>query len=370
MILRKKNILIVVQNDLLGGAEQLLKLVANEYAAQMNNVTVIIMRAQIERNWEDIHDKIHLKYINTKTNFPGILRLALFLCYFSKQNQFDYTISSNININAILGFIKKVRLYKTKKLIIRETTSVFIRIKGLKKIAHVTKYLAGYSASDLIICQTDLMKQQFLDNLRISQKWNMHTLQNPIDLKNIINLSFEEQSEIPRERQYIVSAGRFIHEKGFDILIHSFYLISKQKPELDLVILGEGKLKTEYQQLIADLDLQDKVILPGFKKNPMPWFKNATLCIVSSRFEGFPNVLLQMAALNNKIVSTQCAGNIESIPSIYVCPTNNIPLLAQAMTEALHLELDQEKINSKFQFLESISVSNYVNTIENVLYAR
>jgi glycosyltransferase involved in cell wall biosynthesis len=369
-MLGKKKILIVVQNDLTGGAEQLLKLVANEYSAQMNNVTVIIMRAPVGKLWEDIDDRIHLKYLNTKTNFPGIIRLALFLLYFSRQNEFDYTISSNININAILGFIKKIRLYKTKKLITRETTSVYLRFKGLKKVTHVIKYLFGYSASDLIVCQTDLMKQQFLENLRISRKWNLHTIQNPIDIKNILNLSNEEQSETPRLRQYIVSAGRFIHEKGFDILIHSFYLISKQKPELDLVILGEGKLRPEYHQLIADLDLEDKVILPGFKKNPMPWFKNATLCVVSSRNEGFPNVLLQMAALNNKVVSTLCAGNVDSIPSIYVCPTNNIPLLAQAMSEALTGEPDQEKVNSKFLFLKSISVSNYINTIESVLYAK
>lgn len=365
----KKNILFVIQNDLLGGAEQLLKSLASEYSTIGYSVNVVIMRSPMQNNWNDLDPAIHIKYINTKTYFPGIIKLAFFLICYTRKKKVDLVASSNININALLGLLKKIKLLKTKKLIIRETTSVFLRIKGFKKLIHTIKYLIGYSSADLIICQTELMKQQFLDNLKVSRKWKMITIQNPVNFSNIIQLSTENNSDLLK-RKYIVSAGRFIHEKGFDILIKAFAQIAKNDQALDLVILGEGELKKQFENLIRELKLEKRVYMPGFIKNPIPYFKTAEVCVVSSRFEGFPNVLLQMAAVNNKIVSTLCAGNIDSIPSIKTCPTDNISLLAESITEAINKLPDNESITSKFLFLDSISVSNYVKTIENLIYGK
>lgn len=82
-----KNILIVVQNDLLGGAEQLLKTLASEYNKKENSVSVIILRKPMQYNWKDLHGSIEVKYINSTTYLLGFIRLTFFLISFTKKKK-------------------------------------------------------------------------------------------------------------------------------------------------------------------------------------------------------------------------------------------------------------------------------------------
>jgi glycosyltransferase involved in cell wall biosynthesis len=365
MSFEKRNLLFVIQNDLLGGAEQLMKSLATEYDSNGNSVHIIIMRTPMKRNWDNKSDSIQVQYLNTKTYFPGIIKLAWFIIWFTKKRDFDYTFSSNININALLGLLYKFNLLKTKKLIIRETTSVFLRIKGLKKQFYILLYKLGYSSANLIICQTDVMKHQFLDNLCSSHKWKMKTIQNPIDINKIItNSSLPFEGFLPeKNRKYIVSAGRFIHEKGFDLLIQSFKELNHLIPDYDLLILGEGKLRSQYERMVEDLALYNRVFLPGFIQNPIPYFKMANICIVSSRTEGFPNVLLQMAAVNDNVISTLCSGNIDLIPCIYLCESNNREVITKILSKVINERLPNMEIKKKTDYLLKNNFQNYISTI-------
>jgi glycosyltransferase involved in cell wall biosynthesis len=358
-------ILFVVQNDSLGGAEQLLKMMANEYSLNNYTVEVIIVRRSMHGNWCDINENILIKFLNKRTYFVGFIYLALYLFYYSRKYKIDSTISSNININALLGFLKNTGILKTKKLIIRETTSVFLRFKGFKKYVHIIKYLIGYSSASLIISQTEIMRQQFLSNLKSSSKWKMIIIHNPINLNRIRELSFllPEGFNITSERKYIVSAGRFIPEKGFDILIKAFSEIQEKYSEYDLLIFGEGALRNKYDDLINMLKLNNRVFLPGFVQNPIPFFKKASICVVSSIFEGFPNVLLQMAATNNTVISTLCAGEIDKIPGILTCRPNDFKDLAIKLKSCINSQVENEEIQKKQIYLESNNVQQYLFNI-------
>jgi glycosyltransferase involved in cell wall biosynthesis len=363
------NILIVVQNDLLGGAEQLLKLLATEYSFNNCKVDVLILRAPMIRSWDDLIEKVKIKYLNSGSYFTSFLVMTFYLLNNYRKKKYHLTISSNININTILGLLKTLNFINTEKLIIRETTSVFLRFKGITMQIHKFKYLIGYSSADLIICQTEVMRQQFLKNLKYSNKWNMKTIYNPINLDRIKELSFliPENFEMSIKRKYIVSAGRFIPEKGFDLLIRAFSEIHKTFPDYDLLILGDGSLRFKYNKLINILNLNDRVFLPGFVKNPIPFFKKASICIVSSRFEGFPNVLLQMAATNNSIISTLCAGEIDKIPGILTCRTNDFNELALKIKICINKQIEHEEIEMKRIYLESNNVLNYLSQINDYI---
>lgn len=362
----RRKILFVIQNDLLGGAEQLLKSLSEEYDNQCYDVKIIFVRKLNQGDlWKDVSQNIIIKNLNSKSYFNGFLKL-FFLLIFSKE-KFDFIFSSNININSILGYLKKINLLKAQKLIIRETTSVFHREKGLKKFIQVLKYKIGYSGADLIICQTDVMRQQFLENLPSSNTWKLKVFQNPINTQLVLKNSIHE-IDLNSSFNYIVSAGRLIYEKGFDLLINSFALIQNEFKNYKLIILGDGKLREELEKMIKELNLENKVFLPGHIKNPYPYFRNADICVVSSRLEGFPNVLLQMALLNNRVVTTKCAGNLDKIPAITICNTNDSKELAETLKGKINEKIDKNEIDKKLNYLNSLNIKNYIDKIEIELY--
>ena len=153
------------------------------------------------------------------------------------------------------------------------------------------------------------MKAQFIKNLPfISKKINIKTIPNPINLKKTL----QPNTDFIFNEDYIVAAGRLIEEKGFDILIDAFNLLQNDYSNLKLVILGEGPLRSHLEAKINDLNLVSKILLPGRVSNIFDYFKLARVCVVSSRIEGFPNVLLEMMSQNTNVISTRCAGDIDN----------------------------------------------------------
>lgn len=106
--------------------------------------------------------------------------------------------------------------------------------------------------------------------------------------------------------QVILGAGRFTEQKDFITLITSFKAVYQANTKARLVILGEGKLEAEYRALIDAYQLQNVVDLPGFQANPYSYMRYSKLFVLSSRWEGFGNVLVEAMACGTAVVSTDC----------------------------------------------------------------
>lgn len=356
------NILIVMPNDTLGGAEQYLKMVANYF--KDSNVFVCFLKASNTGHWEDLRNNIKLVHLSKRSYGDGGFKLLVFALH--NRTTFDYIFSSHLYINAIVGGLISLNIIKTKKFIARESTSVFPRYHGFKLLTYKLAYKLGYRNMDVLICQTNQMKSQLLSKVPYLDKRTLvKTIPNPIDLNKITHLGKSELDFIfPKE--YIVSAGRFIKEKGFDILIKSFSEIKKEYPNLKLVILGEGPLKDSLKILVSELNVTKDVVFAGFVNNVYPYFRHARVCVVSSRLEGFPNVLLQMMSQNNNVVSAKCAGGIENIPGIITSETNN----QNSLTAAILLGLSNfdNKENRRFfgDYLKERDISQFmINILSN-----
>jgi len=109
----------------------------------------------------------------------------------------------------------------------------------------------------------------------------------------------------PRE-PLIVGIGRLAEQKGFDLLLAAFARIARQLPEWRLVILGEGMLRSALERQVKTLGLGARVALPGVVTDTHAWLRRAGLFVLSSRFEGFPNVLLEAMANGAPVVATDC----------------------------------------------------------------
>lgn len=103
----------------------------------------------------------------------------------------------------------------------------------------------------------------------------------------------------------IVAVGRLAPQKGFTTLISAFARVRAERPAR-LVILGEGPLREALEAEAKRLGVAADVGLPGFVENPFPVLRRADLFVLSSRHEGFPNVLIQAMACGTPVVATEC----------------------------------------------------------------
>lgn len=110
-----------------------------------------------------------------------------------------------------------------------------------------------------------------------------------------------------KSRQYpiVLAVGRLTEAKDYPTLIRAFYRV-RQEVESKLVILGEGEKRTELMHFIQEMGLVQDVDIVGFVQNPYPYMKQCSVFVLSSKFEGLPNALIEALACGAKIVATDC----------------------------------------------------------------
>lgn len=145
----------------------------------------------------------------------------------------------------------------------------------------------------------------------------------------------------------ILTVGRLSLQKDHETLIKAFAMLSKDF-NAKLVILGEGPLRADLSALVAELGLQDSVSLPGFTADPYRWFRSADLFVLSSRWEGFGNVIVEALECGVPVVSTNCPSGPDEIleDGRYgkLVPVQDPLALATAMVESLNGTHDREAL--------------------------
>ncbi|MEO9890992.1 glycosyltransferase [Aurantibacter sp.] len=355
-----KKWLFVLPTDSVQGSEHIVKSVATYLYEKQNDCTVIILTRKESLGWASLENKMNVIYLPFNSYVVGVLILPFYLMF--NKIHIDYTFSSQTIINGMLGFSKRLGIIESGKVILRESNSIFDLLSGYKLKFYSLFYKLGYKGSSMVICQTRYMKAQLEKSLpKLSQKLNLKTIPNPFNFDDICKKSGELSEEL-QKKSFIVAAGRLAPAKGFDLLLEAFKLVRIDFPELHLVILGEGADREMLTKKAKDLGMENSVIMPGYVNNVYSYFKEAKACVLSSRIEGFPNVLLQMMSQNNSVVSTLSAGGIDEIPGIYTCAPKDVGGLRNTITKALNADNDKNKILFK-QYLEVRTLNSFINQI-------
>ncbi|MBY0158826.1 MULTISPECIES: glycosyltransferase [Cytobacillus] len=161
----------------------------------------------------------------------------------------------------------------------------------------------------------------------------------------------------------IVSTGRLIEDKGFDVLIESFSRVAEDIPGWKLEIYGEGPAKKSLQSLINVLDMNDRIHLKGQTGNVQEVLESASFFVLSSKAEGLPMSLIEAQSCGLPCISTDCAPGIREIideyENGYLAPVGDVPVLSRhirrlAQNEDLFAEFSEKSFSKSEKFEKSV----------------
>ena len=162
-----------------------------------------------------------------------------------------------------------------------------------KYIKLILKHI--YKKTDLFVCQSEKIYEYY--NYIDSRKKVI--ISNPIDESKLPKVLKAEVNH------NIVSVGRLTEQKNFELLINSFIIAKNSIPDdCKLYIYGEGKLRKKLEEIIKNNNMEEKIFLPGAKKDILNIISDSALFVMSSNYEGFPNALLEAMSLGIPVIST------------------------------------------------------------------
>ncbi len=173
----------------------------------------------------------------------------------------------------------------------------------------------------------------------------------------------------------ILAVGRLTAEKNYETLIKAFARLPIEM-NAKLIILGEGNLRTALSNLIIELDLHERIELPGFVSDPYPWFRSADLFVLSSLWEGFGNVIVEALECGVPVVSTDCPSGpaeiLENGRYGKLVPVGDFVRLSFAMIDSLLETHDSEamKLRAKDFSVDKISAQYLAYMFPNGLPPR
>lgn len=260
----------------------------------------------------------------------------------------DIIYSSLIRANIVM-YLTQLTLLNKPIMILRSPNSPKLLLKN-KQIGCVTQFFLrkAYQQANMVLAQTPEMKFELEKYYKLCSD-KVKVLLNPLDT-SLIDEKVHNTSN-PFDDNYInvVAAGRLTSQKGFDTLIRAFDFVVQDNTDFRLYIIGsdhgEGK---RLLRLIDDLNLTQNIFLLGFQENPYKFFYYSDLFVLSSRWEGLPNAVLENLYLNKPVIATRCIPFMDTLIKNYengiLVEVDNITELSKAILEYKKIKQNKDKI--------------------------
>ena len=280
-----------------GGVEKNLFLISNFLIKKIKNITLIsTTKSKIkmfDRNIKFISPKSYYWEKSNKKIKYIIALYLLFLDLLKDKNKLVLCFQANVYCT-IMCKIMGVKIITRSNSSPSGWSKNFIKKILFKKILNL---------SDKIIVNS----LDFKNELKTLLGLNSTCIFNPLNTKDIINLSKKKNINFFNKKKTlkIVNVARFTDQKDHLTLLKAVNLI-KDQINFQLIIVGRGVNKYKMLDYIRFNKLSNKVKLLNFQKNPYIIMKEADLFILTSKFEGLPNVILEALTLKKGIISTDC----------------------------------------------------------------
>jgi glycosyltransferase involved in cell wall biosynthesis len=281
----------------------------------------------------------NLKSSRVRYALPGIVRLTWKLR--------PHTILSTMgHLNTML-LASKPLLPGGTRLVVRETViaSVFLAEEAKHPRLWTWLYRRYYPVADTVVCLSDSGISDMVNRFNVPRE-KLVRIYNPVDVEKVRQTAEQGANPFSGPGPHLVGVGRLTRQKGFDILIDSMPTVLIQHPDATLTILGTGELLEALQSRARKSGVQERVSFMQFQKNPWVYLKHADLFVLSSRYEGTPNSLLEALALNTRVVAADCPGGLREIQEVddrvVLVPPEDPGLLAQAIVSVCRTPRSEE----------------------------
>ena len=296
-MLKKKELIIFMPSIEVGGVEKNLFLISNYLSTKIKSIKLITANKKDKRFFKRIQlISPRSEFWQSKPRFQKYL-ICLFLLVkilIKNKNIVVFAFQANLYCTIIC------KLFNVK-VIIRSNTSPIGWSKNFFKKKLYKKIL---SYADKIIVNSFDFKDQFKNIFSIK----VECIYNPLDTDYIQKKSKEKLS-LPffNKNKYLklINVARLTDQKDHITLLKALNLLNK-KLDFRMIILGQGPCKNYLKNFIKSNNLNKKVKIINFQKNPYKFIKNSDIFILTSKFEGLPNVLLEAIVLKKFIISTNC----------------------------------------------------------------
>ncbi len=282
-----------------GGAERVISIVANHWAARGWKITLLTFDDGDEEPFYDLDRTIKHRYLGIG----------------DQPIQSIFAIGKNLRrINTLKKAILASKPHVVISFVNRTNILTMLACRGLKiptiiseqvypAYGELTKFeqvlqARYYRRASMIMLQT----HSALSFFPTSEGYNTYVMPNPIAVPE----SPAIESRLYSDDRHLLAVGKLIPQKGFDLLIESFAKVCDRHPEWTLTILGDGEMRADLEDLVARLRLEDRVDLPGTVKNVDAYIRKADLFALSSRFEGFPVALCEAMACGVPVIAADC----------------------------------------------------------------
>lgn len=277
-----------------GGAERVIITLANQWAASGHSVTLLTFERPGSHPYYPLDPRVSLQQLDLVASERRLhtlgqsLRRIFALRSAIRACAADVVISFLAKINIITVLATR---WMDVRVIVSERNN-----PERQTVSPVWRWLRHrlYGVADRLVTPS----AGVLKSLPAAVRSRGHVIPNPVDLP--------APSAHRADGCKLVAVGRLDAQKGFDLLLPAFAKVADDHPGWRLVIWGEGPERAALEALRDRLGLTDRVDLPGLTERPGQWVEDATVFVLSSRFESFGNVVTEAMAAGLPVVTTDC----------------------------------------------------------------
>ena len=300
-----KKITLIISSLSGGGAEHVCANIANSFAEKGWQVDLVVFNLNKSTYKNFLSNNVNVVLLNVNNARYSALPLLRYI-YKNKPKTF---LVFNYELSVILLILRFLFRFKFK-IVSRNINTLSMKLHQFKSQNFWVKYIVSnfikyfYNKLDHIVNQCDAMRDDLIEiypNL-----YNISSvIYNPLSpyIENYANKNDLTQIQ---KKNYILCVGRLEKQKAFHYAIETFSKISNEFPNLRLKIVGQGSLEKDLKQKAIESGISSRVDFEGFQKNIIPYYLYAKATVLTSIYEGYPNVLVESIAMNTPVVSFDC----------------------------------------------------------------
>ncbi|EKO3743041.1 glycosyltransferase [Vibrio metschnikovii] len=368
MYSKNKKITLLISSLAGGGAEGVCVNVANGLADNGWQVDLLVLHTNNAAYLERVSPKVNLVVLGVNHARHAPLPLLRYI----RQHKPEKMLVFNYELAVLTVMLRSLFRFKTK-IIARNINTISQKRKQHVGIWRklVVKPLIDryYGQCDHIINQCQAMRDDLIAVFpHLADKTSV--IYNPV-AKHVEDYAKAHDLSQIEKQDYLLCVGRLEKQKAFHYAIEGFAGIANQFPNLRLKIVGQGSLEQSLKQCAQDLGVADRVDFEGFQADMISYYLHAKATLLTSLYEGFPNVLIESITLGTPVVAFDCPSGpreiIQEGVNGYLVEYQSVQALQKGCRSLLLSHPASESVQfSSSEYFSSNIITIYEAVIDNL----